>query len=983
MLSEHSSPADSQEHSRLLKALRESELLRELSELLASSLDLTHILQVLVKRTTEVCDVERCTVWLLNEAGTNFLPAAYHLSTQNVKNQFRQSMDRVWNHSSLPVDNPLIQHLLAEKGMLFLENVQTEPGMQVIAKNFFVRSVLLVALIRENRSVGMMTLDNPGQSTTSSQEQQQLARAIGQQAAIAIDNARLYQEAKAEHRHGEHLIERAQAIYQVAMAANSGEELPQVLTIAEHHLKCVLGAHSAVITLLEKDYLIPIHLLRSPSETPTTKTLTQSITDLPYCQSTIQNSTPQPQFVTKQQFSGREAVWFQLLGMENVMIIPFIIGSIGSSPKQAHTTSNETNTPRRGHCVGFAFVNYTNTTFHPEQGHYTFARDIAAQCGLAIEKARILSEARQAVALANERANTLDAVFNAMTEGLIVLDLQGKVILSNSTVSRYISLKRNAKKKLTSFLQQQPTYTLSGQPLPNEDFPLNRALRGERIRGERFLSKRADGSEYAIEVNIAPLLDNDEHKIGIVSAFRDITEQVRVERRIRLALDTMLHAAEAVSGITDIREILYRVLAMTLTALNSDRGVVQLYDQEQRTFTPLLSVGFTREEVEQWLAEQKEWFSPDENQRPDFHLQLMEGHATLVSDEHDLDRPGYVQQTMLLVAPITHNKHLLGIMMLDRSSIYRKDIDPQRPGATLPLPVLEFNAWDMAVVEGIAQFAGLAIEQTHWQQEAEIARTNEATMRESNALKDEFLAITAHEFRTPLTIILAHSQMMSRLLRKATDVNPALKERLFESISIVEEQTHQLTNIVNTFLEVTRLNRGQINLTNEIINLEDIVKETVAQHSATSTIHHLSYYADTTKRPYLLRGDKARLLQIFANLLQNAIKYSPLGGPIRISLNQHLSAEGKKFIEAVVEDKGIGIPQDAQIHLFERFYRAPNAGGGQVRGVGLGLYVVAEFLRLHGGTIRVESSGVAGEGSRFILTLPSLESDGKTDDQSS
>ncbi len=977
MLSEHSSPADSQEHSRLLKALRESELLRELSELLASSLDLTHILQVLVKRTTEVCDIERCTVWLLNTSGTSFLPASYHLSSPNVKNQFRQSMDRVWHNSSLPFDDPLIQRLLAEKGMLFLEDMQTEPGMPTIAKNFFVRSVLFVAFIRENRPVGIMSLDNPGQSATFSQEQQQLARAIGQQAAVAIDNARLYQQAKEEHQHGEQLIERAQAIYQVAMAANSGEELPQVLAIAEHHLTCVLDAHSAVITLLEKDYLIPIHPLRSSSDAPTKKTLMQNISDLLHCQNAIQNNAPQ--FITKKQLAGKELEWFQMLEMENIMIIPFIVGSL---QKQTHTASNKTNTPG-SHCVGFAFVNYINPTYNPGHGHYTFARDIAAQCGLAIEKARILSEARQAVALANERANTLDAVFNAMTEGLIVLDLQGKVILSNNTVSRYISLKRNSKKQLTSFLQQQPTYTLSGQPLSNEDFPLNRALRGERIRGERFLSKRADGNEYAIEVNIAPLLDNDEHKIGIVSAFRDITEQVRVERRIRRALDTMLHAAEAVSGITDIREILYRVLAMTLTALNSDRGVVQLYDQEQRTFTPLLSVGFSREEAEQWLAEQKQWFSPEENQRPDFHIQLLEGHATLVSDEHDLDRPGFVRQTMLLAAPITHNKHLLGIMMLDRSSTYRKEFDPQRPGATLPLPVLEFNAWDMAVVEGIAQFAGLAIEQTHWQQEAEIARTNEATMRESNALKDEFLAITAHEFRTPLTIILAHSQMMSRLLRKATDVNPTLKDRLFESISIVEEQTRQLTNIVNTFLEVTRLNRGQINLVNEIVNLEDIVKETVAQHSATSNIHRISYSADVTQRPYLLEGDKARLLQIFANLLQNAIKYSPHGGPIRITLTQHLSTDGKKFIEAIVEDKGIGIPQDAQIHLFERFYRAPNAGGGQVRGVGLGLYVVAEFLRLHRGTIRVESSGIAGEGCRFILTLPLLERDMKANDKTS
>ena len=976
MLSEHSSPTDSQEHSRLLKALRESELLRELAELLASSLDPTRILQVLVKRTTEACDVERCTVWLLHEQDASFIPAAYHLSTQTTTNKVRQSVERMWHHSAISFDNPLVQRLLAENGMLFLEDLQAAPGLQNIAKNFHVRSVLLVALIRENRPVGMMSLDNPGQFTVFTQEQQQLARAIGQQAAVAIDNAHLYQEAKEERERGERLIERAQSIYQVAMAANSGEELPQVMAIAEHHLRCVLRAQSATMMLLEKDHLISIPFIHSsPEELPRKKALTRSIADLPYCQNAIQANAPQ--FVTQKQLMGAELEWFQLLGMENIMIIPFIVGEQQKSDRPAPGKANT----RGSHCVGFAFVNYTDAAYRPGHGHYAFARDIAAQCGLAIEKARILSEARHAVRLANERANTLDAVFNAMTEGLIVLDLQGKVILSNDTVSRYISLKRNTKKQIITFLQQQLTYTLSGQPLASEDFPLNRALRGERIRGERFVSKRPDGSEYALEVNIAPLLDNDENKIGIVGAFRDITEQVRVERRIRRALDTMLHAAEAISGITDIREILYRVLAMSLTALNSDRGVVQLYDQEKHAFTPLLSVGFTLEEVEPWLAEQKAWFSPEENQRPDFYVQLMEGRATLVSEEHELDRPGYVQQTMVLAAPITHNKQLLGIMMLDRSSIYRRETDSQRPGATLPLPAIEFNAWDMAVIEGIAQFAGLAIEQTRWQQVAEIARTNEATMRESNALKDEFLAITAHEFRTPLTIILAHSQMMSRLLRKATDVTPKLKERQFESISIIEEQTRQLTNIVNTFLEVTRLNRGQINLANEVINLEDIVKETVAQHSATSNIHRLSYKAEAAEHAYLVRGDKARLLQIFANLLQNAIKYSPHGGPIRIKLAQ--PPEGGKFIEAIVEDKGIGIPKDAQIHLFERFYRAPNAGGGQVRGVGLGLYVVAEFLRLHGGTIRVESSGVAGEGSRFILTLPLVESDTNTDDQTS
>ena len=80
------------------------------------------------------------------------------------------------------------------------------------------------------------------------------------------------------------------------------------------------------------------------------------------------------------------------------------------------------------------------------------------------------------------------------------------------------------------------------------------------------------------------------------------------------------------------------------------------------------------------------------------------------------------------------------------------------------------------------------------------------------------------------------------------------------------------------------------------------------------------------------------------------------------------------MIEVSIEDKGIGIPPEAQSRLFDRFYRAPNIIGSQTRGVGLGLYVVAEFLRLHGGKIRVESRGIVGEGSRFIFTLPLAES---------
>lgn len=960
-----------QSHTRLLKALRESEILRELTELLASSLDTTHILQVLVKRTTEVCDVERCAVWLLDEKQGQFLPSAYHLAPTNLKQQDREAADQNWYRSSLSVQNVLIQRLLQSAGILAIEDLRHEPSVRIIATKFLVRSILLVALLREGRLVGMMSLDKPNQKCIFTQEQRQLARAIGQQAAVAIDNARLYQQAQEERQRAERLIGRAQSLYQVAMAVNSDKDVTTVLDIAAQHLTRALNAESAMMALIRGDSLVFLRKKTNYASNGTSGgTLpTPNLYDLPHCITAARQE--KPIFVTIEDTNALEKSWYMQIGFDNVFIVPLITG-----PQQVQLSdiSDRLITPT-AHIVGFAFITFNHSEKPPSPGQYAFAQDIAAQCALAINKANLLTEARKAAMLATERVNTLDAVFNAMSEGIIVLDLEGKVIITNSTAVHLMGLSTASFPQLQTYLQSHPIYTLHGHPISVEDFPLSRALRGEYVRGERFTSQRADGSERVIEVNIAPLFNGEGSKIGIVGAFRDITEHIRVEQRIRRALDIMLHAVEAVSGTTDLQVMLQRVLEMTMEAIPSDHAAIQLYDQERRVFDPLLSLGFTPDEEITWLAEQKRWLEPTEHQYQGFREQLSEGHATLISAEQGPDGSDISYHTMILAAPMMHNNHLLGLLMLDRSSLVRRETIRQfQSGHTHPLLRNEFTIWDIAVTEGIARFAGLAMEQAHWQQEAEIARTNEATMRESNQLKDEFLAITAHEFRTPLTIILAYNQKMARFLRKKEDLLQELRDKFKESIENIDTQTHHLTNIVNTFLEVTRLNRGQISLTFENLSLEKVVTEAVNTQSQTSTEHTIRAVIEPGECPYIIKGDRARLLQIFANLLQNAIKYSPLGGPITVTLHQYRDAENRWQAEICVADKGIGIPIEAQARLFECFYRAPNSEGNKTRGVGLGLYVVAEFVRLHSGTIRVESSGMMGEGSRFILTLPLIES---------
>jgi len=960
MLSDSSLFTGEQEHLRLQQALRESEILRELSELLASSLDLTHILQVLVKRTTEVCEVERCAVWLFEETRNTFIPKTYFLSAQNLTPNEVKAGDRAWYQSALPLQNSFVQRLITE-GILVIDDMRTDTSLKEFAEQFLVHSILFITLRREGRVVGILSLDNPGKTKSFSLEQQQLVRAIGQQAAVAIDNARLYRQAQNESKRAERLIKRAQSIYEVAIAVNSNEDLSIVLGIATRHLVTGLEADGGTIVLLDNDVL----LLASTTNLQAATTLSPPLTDLPRCEETLREEAPR--FFTQEQVTGIEKEWYQQLGLSNILVIPLIVGTRnGSKRKKKSTLLLE-----EKHCVGFAFVNYNRViTRSPAKGHLAFAQDIAAQCALAIEKHQLLTNANQVAKVAIERANTLDAVFNAMTEGVIVLDQKGQVIVNNQTASRFLGMSLYSQDHLTAFLRRYPTYTQHGQPIAYEDFPLTRALHGENIRGERFVTRRADSSERTVEVNVEPLYDDESHRIGIVSAFRDITEQVRVEQRVRGALNVMLNAAEALTGVSDITAMARRVLTMTLSALNCERGFVHLYNEERHVFTPLLSIGFSEDANAYWNTEQLYWLAPDVSHMREPHTSLVAGHAALIPPEHRTSHEKTDHADTVLVAPLMHDKHLFGVMVLDRSLSQKEEA--LRAVSQSRYARHEFTVWDVTVVEGIAQFAGLAIEQARWQSEATLARINEAEMRESNVLKDEFLSITAHEFRSPLTIIQIQSQMMERILQRIPEMPK--RERLQESIAGIDEQTRQLTNIVNTFLEVTRLNKGQITLEQKHVDLSNLLTQEVATYSTTTALHSITM--ESSEQPLYVRGDNARLQQIFGNLLQNAIKYSPQGGPITVSLKQFRGETGKTLLEVRVADKGIGVPEDAQPHLFERFYRAPNVDGGKTKGVGLGLYVVAEFLHLHNGTIHVESSGAYGEGSCFVVTLPLLESDG-------
>src|SRR5215467_1243080 len=444
-----------------------------------------------------------------------------------------------------------------------------------------------------------------------------------------------------------------------------------------------------------------------------------------------------------------------------------------------------------------------------------------------------------------------------MLEGISVIDLEGHILMRNNAAASFLGKDRFVKDQLDEVLNLHPTYTTQGQLISGEDFPVTRALKGERIRGERFVTTRADGNERILEINVAPLFDAAREQIGVVSAFRDITEQIRGEQRIRQALDTLLHVAEAVTGITEIKDILHSVLERALVTLYCERGVVQLYDEEHRSFTPLLSIGFSQETEQQWYEDQQVWLHTLSDQNHLFHEQLFEGHATLINAEQCSHQPNPFNHLMILSAPILHNNRLHGMISLDRSE-YPRQHPTNKTSGQRQTPHKEFTLWDLAVTEGIAQLAGLAVDQALWQQEAIDARASEAAMREANALKDEFLAITAHEFRTPLTVILAQSQLVIRSLKrisdKALEAGITKLPQLIDNLNVIEDQTRQLTNIVSTFLEVSRLNRGELTLELEEVDLSILAQNVVSRYKAVAKEHSIGCVIEPTERSYLVMG---------------------------------------------------------------------------------------------------------------------------------
>jgi signal transduction histidine kinase len=225
-------------------------------------------------------------------------------------------------------------------------------------------------------------------------------------------------------------------------------------------------------------------------------------------------------------------------------------------------------------------------------------------------------------------------------------------------------------------------------------------------------------------------------------------------------------------------------------------------------------------------------------------------------------------------------------------------------------------------------------------------------LRESERLKSELVSIVSHEIRTPLASILGFTSV---LLQR--DVSDSDRRRFLE---IIGTEARRLTALLDEFLDVQRLEGGPVDLALSDVDVSALVRTQVALFSAESDKHWLELRLPDD--PLVVEGDAGRLAQVFSNLISNAIKYSPEGGPVEVSGEQE-----NGIVRIRVRDEGFGIPPEAHDRIFTKFYRGAAAARG-IAGSGLGLALARTVVEAHGGSIDFESR--AGEGTVFSVELP-------------
>ena len=325
-----------------------------------------------------------------------------------------------------------------------------------------------------------------------------------------------------------------------------------------------------------------------------------------------------------------------------------------------------------------------------------------------------------------------------------------------------------------------------------------------------------------------------------------------------------------------------------------------------------------------------------------------------LTNKKDLPQ-GHVQIVREMVIPIIRNEKIVAVMGIGNKpeEYTQHDLEIAERLADYAWDITERKQMEDALAEERNQLAQRVDERT-----ADLIRAN-SNLARALRVKDEFLANMSHELRTPLNAILGLSESL------AEQIAGPLNEKQYKYITTISESGHHLLSLINDILDLAKIEAGQITLDINKVDIQSVCQASLRMIKQLAQKKNQEVIFKIDAELGLMYADERRLKQMIVNLLGNAVKFTPDGGQIGLEVHGFLD---ENRVNIVVWDTGIGINDNDLPRLFQPFVQLDSGLAREVTGTGLGLALVAQMARLHGGS--VEASSQPGTGSRFTIILP-------------
>lgn len=495
-----------------------------------------------------------------------------------------------------------------------------------------------------------------------------------------------------------------------------------------------------------------------------------------------------------------------------------------------------------------------------------------------------------------------------------------------------------------------------------DEFPriMMRLKRGEQTQHDETVRMRRDGTRIEVAVSLSPIRGSSGEVIGAAKIVRDITAQ----KRAREAEHFLVEAGAVLASSLDYAATLQSVARLTIPFL-ADYCVIDLVeaDESLRQVASAAVSPAQEQLLDQWLLRY-----PGGGLAMGARQVLQSGLPRVMFEMPDSSIDGTAQDAELvqilrqldpksfMIVPMIARGRTLGAIWLGMAS-----------------PSRRYQEADLKVAEDLARLAAFAVDNARLYIESQAAVT----------ARDQFLSLASHEVRTPLTVIQGYTQLLRQQAEQA-ETTPGSAgsldlSTLLRALQNIEYSSGRLEALMNDLLDITRLPSGVLTISPERVNLSELLLRVIESVRAQKKLRRRSSRIDLrveiVNEDIWGKWDRVRLEQVFTNLIDNAVKYSPANEmiSIRLAVEDGAGPLTSPCAHLVVRDRGIGIPTNELGTIFRPFVRASNAIDRQYPGLGIGLAVSKEIVSRHGGRIWVESNGV-DQGSAFHVVLPLAES---------